>query len=105
LQRVIIARALINEPDLLVLDEPITALDPETRERFFSILSDINKNKKVTIILITHDMGSAGKYASKFLFFDRKIIFYGTFKDFCESESMSEYFGKGSQHLICHRHN
>lgn len=105
LQRVIIARALINEPDLLVLDEPITAIDPETREKFFSILSDINKNKKVTIILITHDMGSAGKYASKFLYFDRKIIFYGTFKDFCESKSMSEYFGRGSQHLICHRHD
>lgn len=104
-QRVIIARALINEPELLILDEPTTAVDPDTRERFFSILSDINRNKNVTIVLVTHDTGSAGKYASKFLYFDREIIFYGTFKDFCESKNMSEYFGHGSQHLICHRHD
>lgn len=103
-QRVIIARAIINEPELLILDEPTTAVDPETRERFFSILSEINKNKNVTIVLVTHDTGSAGRYASKFLYFDRRIIFYGTFKDFCESKHMSEYFGHGSQHLICHRH-
>lgn len=104
-QKVIIARALINEPDLLVLDEPTTAVDPDSRDRFFSILSEMNKDKHVTIILITHDTGSVGKYASKLLYFDRKIIFYGTFKDFCESKRMAEYFGKGSQHLICHRHN
>ncbi len=104
-QRVIIARALINEPELLILDEPTAAVDPETRERFFSILSDINRNRYVTILFVTHDLGNAGKYASKLLYFDRKIIFYGTFKDFCESKNMSEYFGHGSQHLICHRHN
>jgi zinc transport system ATP-binding protein len=104
-QRVIIARALINEPDLLVLDEPTTAIDPDSRDRFFSILSEMNKDRHVTIILVTHDTGSVGKYASKFLYFDRKIIFFGTFKDFCESKSMAEYFGKGSQHLICHRHD
>jgi len=105
LQRAIIARALINEPELLILDEPTTAVDPDMRERFFSILSDINRNKNVTIVLITHDTGSAGKYASKFLYFDRKIIFYGTFKNFCESRNMAEYFGHVSQHLICHRHD
>lgn len=104
-QRAIIARALINEPEILILDEPTTAVDPETREKFFHILSDVNKKTNATIILVTHDTGSAGRYASKFLYFDRKIIFYGTFKDFCESRNMSEYFGQWSQHLICHRHD
>jgi zinc transport system ATP-binding protein len=104
-QRVIIARALVNEPELLILDEPTTAVDPETRERFFAVLDDFNSNKNTTIILITHDTGSAGKYASKLLYFDRRVVFYGTFKDFCESTNMAEYFGRGSQHLICHRHD
>ncbi len=104
-QRVIIARALINEPELLILDEPTTAVDPDTREKFFHILSDVNKKTNVTIILVTHDIGSAGRYAYKLLYFDRKIIFYGTFKDLCESKNMSEYFGQWSQHIICHRHN
>lgn len=104
-QRVIIARALINEPELLILDEPTTAVDPETRERFFGILDDLNRKRNTTVILITHDTGSAGKYASKLLYFDRGIVFYSTFKDFCESSYMARYFGSGSQHLICHRHD
>jgi len=103
-QRVIIARALINDPELLILDEPTAAVDPETRERFFAVIDTLNKNKNTTVILITHDTGSAGRYASKLLYFDRRVVFYGTFKDFCESTNMSEYFGTGSQHLICHRH-
>jgi zinc transport system ATP-binding protein len=104
-QRVIIARALITEPELLILDEPTTAVDPETREKFFAIIDMLNKKKNTTVILITHDTGSAGKYASKLLYFDRRVVFYGTFKDFCESPNMAEYFGHGSQHLICHRHD
>lgn len=104
-QRVIIARALINNPELLILDEPTTAVDPDTREKFFNILNSLNKDNGTTIILVTHDTGAVGKYASKLLYFDRKVIFYGTFKDFCESTYMTEYFGAGSQHLICHRHD
>lgn len=104
MQRVIIARALVSDPEILIFDEPTTALDPETREKFFEILEDLNKNKGVTIILVTHDTGSVGRYAKKLMYFDRKIIFFGTFDDFCKSEKMEYYFGYSSQHIICHRH-
>lgn len=103
-QKVVIARAMVSDPELLILDEPTTALDPETRGKFFDIIHNLNKNNNVTIILITHDTASAGKYAKKLMYFDRKIIFYGTFEDFCKSEQMSNYFGYGSQHIICNRH-
>jgi len=102
-QRALIARALINKPELLILDEPAVALDPETRERFFDSLSALNKSKNVTIILITHDIGTVGRYASKLLYFDRAVVFYGTFKEFCESKNMGNYFGEVSQHIICQR--
>ncbi|MGD0884168.1 MAG: metal ABC transporter ATP-binding protein [Thermodesulfovibrionales bacterium] len=104
-QRVLLARSLVHEPELLILDEPTTALDPETRERFFTLLRDLNLHKKVSLILITHDIGSVGKYASKLLYLDKKVIFYGTFSDFCLSSDMMNYFGEFSQHLICHRHD
>ncbi|NWF52426.1 MAG: metal ABC transporter ATP-binding protein [Nitrospirae bacterium] len=104
LQRVLVARAIVNEPDLLILDEPTTALDPETRERFFQTLQELNKIKNTTIILVTHDIGSIGKYASKLLYIDKSIIFYGSFEDFCASKDMGSYFGEFAQHLICHRH-
>ncbi len=105
LQRVLIAKAIVSEPELLILDEPTTALDPETREKFFSLLKTLNERMKVTIIIITHDIGTIGKYASKLLYLDKRIIFYGSFEAFCVSTEMARYFGEFSQHVICHRHD
>lgn len=104
-QRVLIARALVSGPRLLILDEPTTALDPEGRERFFTTLRDLNENRKVTIIMITHDVGTIGQYASKLLYLDKNLVFYGGFDAFCASSEMTSYFGEHSQHLICHRHD
>lgn len=103
-QRVFIARAMVNKPKLLILDEPTTALDPETRENFFGMLGDLNKNSRVTIILVTHDIGSVGEYSSKLLYIDKEVIFYGGFDEFCVSGEMTKFFGS-AQHLICHRHD
>ncbi|MGA7827323.1 MAG: metal ABC transporter ATP-binding protein [Geobacteraceae bacterium] len=103
-QRALLARALVNEPDILVLDEPTTALDPETRESFYAILQDLNARKGTTVILITHDSSTVGLYASKLLYLDKKLVFYGSFKEFCQSAHMTEVFGPQNQHLICHSH-
>ncbi len=103
-QRVLLARALVNEPELLVLDEPTTALDPETRESFYRAISDLNRERGTTVILVTHDSGTIGSYASKLLYLDKRLVFYGGFDDFCGSSEMAEFFGPSSQHLICHRH-
>ena len=103
-QRVLLARALVNEPKLLLLDEPTVALDPQTRENFYVLLQKLNKDKKITILLVSHDTGTVGKYASKLLYLDKKVIFYGGFDEFCSSSSMTDYFGLSSQHLMCHRH-
>lgn len=104
-QRVLLAKAIVSKPELLMLDEPTTALDPEAREKFFNTLRDLNGNGKVTIVIITHDTGTIGKYASRLLYLDKRIIFYGGFDAFCESSEMGSYFGEYSQHLICHRHD
>jgi zinc transport system ATP-binding protein len=104
-QRVLLARAVINRPELLILDEPTTALDPEAREKFFQTIMGLNQTRNMTIILITHDIASIGKYAFKLLYLDKQIIFYGSFEDFCVSEKMTNYFGEFTQHLICHRHD
>ncbi|MDD5022116.1 MAG: metal ABC transporter ATP-binding protein [Endomicrobiaceae bacterium] len=102
-QRVLLARALINSPQLLILDEPTVALDPQSRETFALTVQKLNRENGVTILLVSHDAGSIGKYASKFLYLDRKVVFYGTFDKFCKSSEMTDYFGD-DQHIICHRH-
>ena len=103
-QKVFLARALVSDPDFLVFDEPRTALDPETRDRFFEMVSRLNKQNGVTIIIITHDTSQIGEYASKLLYLDREVIFYGQFAEFCHSPEMEKYFGHFAQHLICHQH-
>jgi zinc transport system ATP-binding protein len=104
-QRVFLARALVSNSELLIMDEPSTALDPDAKEHFFETVNNLNKEKGTTIILITHDTSQVGLYATKLLYLDVNVIFFGSFDDFCMSEKMSEYFGRFSQHLICHRHD
>jgi zinc transport system ATP-binding protein len=103
-QKAFLARALVTKPALLILDEPGNALDSTSREQFFSVLQELNKEHKTSIIFITHDIGQIGKYANKLLYLEQKIIFYGSFADFCKSDKMSEQFGTDTQHIICHQH-
>ncbi|MFA7074898.1 MAG: metal ABC transporter ATP-binding protein, partial [Endomicrobiaceae bacterium] len=57
-QRVLLARALINSPQLLILDEPTVALDPQSRETFALTVQKLNREHGVTILLVSHDAGS-----------------------------------------------
>lgn len=104
-QRTLVARALVNNPEFIILDEPTDALDPEMRDRFYDIMNNLNKKKRVTVIIVTHDMGNIGRYTSKLLYIDKKLIFYGSFEDFCKSSEITQFFGEFAQHIICHRHN
>lgn len=103
-QRVMLARALVNRPQLLVMDEPTAALDPEVRERFYTLVAQMNREHGVTVLLVTHDTGTIGLYASKMLYLDKQVMFWGSFEQFCHSPEMAAFFGEYSQHLICHRH-
>ena len=103
-QRVLLARALVNDPELLILDEPTSALDPETRERFYSLVDDINRNHGVTVLMLTHDIGTIGLYASKLLYIDKKVLFFGDFDEFRSSASISSLFGEYSKPSSFHRH-
>lgn len=103
-QRVFLARSLVSSPSLLILDEPSTALDPQSRESFFGLIKKLNHDQGTTIILITHDTAQIGQYANRLLYLDKRVVFFGRFADFCSSEEMTRYFGHFSQHLICHQH-
>jgi zinc transport system ATP-binding protein len=104
-QKVLLARALVSKPEILIFDEPSTALDSESRETFFQHVKRLNKQNGITVILITHDTGYIGQYANKLLYIDKRTIYFGDFSKFCKSEKMNKYFGKFEQHLICHQHN
>ena len=64
-QRVCIARALLNKPDILLADEPTGNLDPITSEEIFKIFHDINKNSGTTVLMATHNFSMIDKFASR----------------------------------------
>jgi len=104
-QRVLLARALVSQPQLLILDEPSAALDGNSREMFFNLLGELNQKHGVTILLITHDTGEVGKYISKFMYIDRELVFFGDKEAFCHSQRVAEKLGSFAQHTIDHLHN
>ncbi len=76
-QRLAIARMLCQEPDLILADEPISSLDIKNSEEIMTLFSNLNKNRKITIIMSLHDVKIAKKYSDKIIGIkEGKIIFY-----------------------------
>ena len=96
-QRVHLARALVDVPSLLVLDEPTGALDPQSRECFYATLQHLNRQHQVTIIIVTHDIHSLEGRASSLVYLDRTIIFHGKPAGF-EEALPQHYFGAHQRH-------
>ncbi len=93
LQKVLLARALVNEPEILFLDEPTAALDPESRENFYELTGSINRSRNITVIFVSHDVLSIARYAGKVMHIDRTLRFFGTMKEFCATEEFSRNNG------------
>lgn len=102
-QRVFIARAIVNQPSLLFLDEPTAGIDAATQEKFYSMLGTLNQANKITIVLITHDVGIISNRVTKIACLNQRLVFHGTHEDFCNSGVVQELL-RGEHHLVCHRH-
>jgi zinc transport system ATP-binding protein len=76
-QRVLLARALCATRDILLLDEPVAGLDPKVTADMYALIDSLNKNDGVTVIMISHDIDKALKYASHILHIGTDI-FFGT---------------------------
>ena len=77
-QRVLIARALCASEKILLLDEPVTGLDPVTTDNLYQLIAELNKVYGMSIIMVTHDMNSGLEHATKILQLNKEVLFYGT---------------------------
>ncbi len=102
-QRVFIARAIVNQPHILFLDEPTTGVDTETHKHFYDMLEGLNKKEKITIVLITHDIGIVNKHVTQVACLNQKLVYHGTHEEFCRSDALREMVA-GGHHLVSHRH-
>ena len=77
-QRVLLARALCATKTLLLLDEPVTGLDPIVTAEFYELIQRINKESGIAVVMVSHDIESAVKYATHILHLQEKVLFFGT---------------------------
>ena len=80
-QRVLLARALCATRKILLLDEPVSGLDPKVTEEMYRLIEKINCEDKITIMMISHDMKAAMNYASHILHIGEEV-FYGTKQEY-----------------------
>jgi zinc transport system ATP-binding protein len=104
-QRVFIARALISEPKLLILDEPTVGVDAGNVHTFYQMLSDLNKSHGITLLLVTHDIGTISDRVTHVACLNKQLHFHGDVKEFeqLQREDMSKVYGH-DVHLLNHNH-
>jgi zinc transport system ATP-binding protein len=84
-QRVLLARALCATQKLLLLDEPVAGLDPKVAADMYCLIESLNHKEGITVIMISHDITAAIRYASHILHIG-KTVFFGTKREYLESE-------------------
>ena len=84
-QRVLLARALCAADKMILLDEPVSGLDPAAAAEMYNIIKSLNRDDGMTVIMISHDIGSAIEYASHILHLGHTPLFFGTKEDYIKS--------------------
>lgn len=102
-QRVMIARALASHPDVLIVDEPNTGVDVESQHRFYELLRGLNRDKKLSILFITHDIGVIADDISRILFVNQTLLVSQNPSEMMRCDAMSHLYGHPS-HVVCHNH-
>jgi zinc transport system ATP-binding protein len=109
-QRVYLARALVNEPALLLLDEPTTAMDTESEEQFYRTLQELHR-AGTTILIASHDIGVISTYVDRVACLNRKLVAHGRPDSVMNEHVLQEMYGcdsmlfaHGSPHMVVKRH-
>lgn len=96
-QRVLIARALCATRELLILDEPITGLDPAAIQEFYSMIRRLNREDGVAILMVSHDLRNAVEEANKILHLQKRVLFYGPAHTYMNSQAAGHFFHEKEQ--------
>lgn len=98
LQRVFIAKALVNNPEVLILDEPVTGIDRQSIELFYSILRELNSKRNITIIWASHDLDAVKRLANRVACLNNKLVFHGESGAFFSDDSLVGMYTEAPMH-------
>ncbi|MFZ6014780.1 MAG: metal ABC transporter ATP-binding protein [Patescibacteria group bacterium] len=103
MQRVLIAKALLNNPKILFLDEATAGVDVEGEKNFYEIINHLNKEHGLTIVLISHEINMVYKFATQVVCLNRDLICYGQTKEAITEEVMKKLYGDNLE-FRTHKH-
>ncbi|WP_062355808.1 metal ABC transporter ATP-binding protein [Bacillus kwashiorkori] len=104
-QRVFIARAIVSEPELLILDEPTVGVDAKRVSQFYNLLGSLQKDKDITLILVTHDIGAVTEKITHVACINHTLHFHGDVNRFEEeSVNLSSMYGHDVK-ILTHNHH
>ena len=90
-QRVLLARALCSAKKMILLDEPVTALDPLASSELYAVISELNQKYNIAVIMVSHDIQNSVGSASHVLHLRKDGYFFGTSSEYSDSESESKF--------------
>jgi len=103
-QRVFIAKALVNNPKILILDEPVTGIDQQSIDLFYSILRELNSKQKITIIWSSHDLDAVNQLANHVACLNRTLFFHGESDEFFQNDDLVKQYSEASMQEHMHHH-
>ncbi len=92
-KRVLIAWALINQPDVLLLDEPMVGIDISGRKTIYDFLVELWQEKNQTVVLVSHEIGEVCKKADKILALNKKKLYYGLPQKVLNPQNLAKIYG------------
>ncbi len=105
LQRVLIAFALLSKPDLLLLDEPTAGVDTPGEETFYDLIASVQRQQKLTVILVSHDLSMVYSHASRVYALNGVICCEGAPEQVMNAESLKQAYGIHATPYAHHHHS
>lgn len=103
-QRVMIARALLHEKEILIFDEPSSGIDMAGEQTIYDLIQEINQTKKTTCLIVSHELNIVNKYADNVLCLNKKMLCYGKPETAINPKTLADLFGINAGLYHSHDH-
>jgi zinc transport system ATP-binding protein len=109
-QRVFVARSMVSDPKLLLLDEPTSGVDSAQQTEFYDLLCHLNRDLGIAIVLVSHDVTAISTYVSKIACLNQRLYYHGT-KELSSDEIEKAYgcpvemIAHGTPHRVLRMHD
>jgi len=105
LQRVLIAKAVIEGPELILLDEPTTGIDIEGEKKFYELISHLNKDHKITIIFVSHEINIVYNFSNKVVCLNKDLLCFGPTEKVLTENTIKSLYGEEAIYKLHEHHS